>query len=239
MSTGLVTLLVFPVNDPPVAQPAQLVVETGLPLTALLRGMDIDSASYQFFLVTSPQHGLATVDPATGRLSYSPAHSFFGVDTLEFRVVDAEFASPAATVSLQVRAPLDLDRDGMADGWENRWDLNNPLADPDGDGASNLSEYLAQTSPRDPATNLRILAVNLAPNGECTVTYSSVGGTRHRLLSVDKLLSMPSANFLELARPAAVEIDPAPYGEPGIRTWIDRRPLPTNGTRFYRLKLVP
>jgi hypothetical protein len=44
-------------------------------------------------------------------------------------------------------AVLDGDSDGMRDTWEALWDVDDPEGDPDGDGAANLEEYLADTNP--------------------------------------------------------------------------------------------
>ena len=47
--------------------------------------------------------------------------------------------------------PLDADGDGLPDNWERQffYDLSaNPQDDPDGDGSSNLAEFLVHTSPR-------------------------------------------------------------------------------------------
>jgi hypothetical protein len=58
-------------------------------------------------------------------------------------------------------APADADHDGMPDEWENLHCLrpHDPLDSPqdaDGDGYSNLEEYLNQTNPLDGKTCVRV-----------------------------------------------------------------------------------
>ena len=58
----------------------------------------------------------------------------------------------------------DQDNDGMLDGWELLHGLN-PFVndadeDPDGDGMTNLEEYIADTDPFDGDSNLRLLSIS-------------------------------------------------------------------------------
>ena len=71
---------------------------------------------------------------------------------------------------------MDSDGDGIPDAWEDQYGLNshNPAdanQDPDGDGMTNLQEYLAGTSPIDPNSRLRILTIN--PNSANTASAPS------------------------------------------------------------------
>jgi hypothetical protein len=61
-----------------------------------------------------------------------------------------------------------------------------PSADPDGDGMSNLKEYLAGTDPTDPSSVLRIDSITKAANGT-TVAWRSVPGRRYQVMSRDDL----------------------------------------------------
>ncbi len=82
----------------------------------------------------------------------------------------------------------DTDSDGMPDDWETANGLN-PFnstdrdLDPDGDGQSNIEEYLAGTHPRNGASAVRVTAVQITnvQAGTGTVTWQSVAGKRYRV----------------------------------------------------------
>jgi hypothetical protein len=73
---------------------------------------------------------------------------------------------------------LDKDGDGIADAWElthtNTLTAFTSVSDTDGDGMSDLNEYLADTNPHDPADNLVITEYETTPGGtEVTLTWLS------------------------------------------------------------------
>ena len=85
-------------------------------------------------------------------------------------LVVAVWADPPGTSSA---APdpntLDTDHDGIPNVWENRHpgicNANNPFdaqADSDGDGVTNIDEYIADTNPEDPAS---VFLIRLKPDG--------------------------------------------------------------------------
>jgi hypothetical protein len=238
-ATGAVMVIVVPVNDPPTAVPTDFVVPGNTRSTRQLQGTDIDSTQLRFFLTRVPEHGLAGVDQNSGQLFYQPAHGFFGIDTLGFMVTDGQTNSAEATARLFVERPADLDGDGMDDAWENFWDLNNPLNDPDGDGVINRDEYFANTSPRDPNSVLHILNVRHDPQGRSVISWSSVGGTRYRIFIADQLTGTATSDFREIIRSTPEEIDPAAYGTASVQTFVDTTPPPQSGRRFYRIGVAP
>ncbi|HAB18669.1 MAG TPA: hypothetical protein DCE44_19780 [Verrucomicrobiales bacterium] len=236
-SLGTVVVVVRPVNDPPEAVPYWFTAQANQSETWTVKGLDVDSVVLNYSLKVPPQHGIAWIDPATGEFSYRPAWGFIGQDQVSYAVSDQDSVGSSVPITIQVQGWQDVDGDGMGDGWENLWDLNNPLADPDGDGISNRDEYLANTSPRDANSKLRVLTIEFAEDGRCFLSWASVGGTRYRILSADSANTAP-LDFREVLRPALEEMDPGTAGQPSVQTFIDTRPPPTSGIRFYRVQVV-
>ena len=124
----------------------------------------------------------------------------------------------------------DTDGDGMADDWEQQYFGSttgaNASADPDGDGFTNLQEFLAGTDPTSSTSALRITSI--APdNGDYLVTFTSATNKLYRLERTDDLVA-------------------------GVWTTITNNILGTGGAipitdvgaaavsnRFYRARLLP
>ncbi|MFT5106340.1 MAG: hypothetical protein ACI9UA_001963, partial [Pseudoalteromonas tetraodonis] len=90
-----------------------------------------------------------------------------------------------ATINVIGIPSVDSDNDGIDDNWETANGLvvgsDDSLLDPDGDGRSNLEEFLALTNPQDPASLLKIIAVSQAPNADLTVSFASTVGKTYQL----------------------------------------------------------
>ncbi len=118
--------------------------------------------------------------------------------------------------------------------WKARYGITDSAADNDGDGQSNYAEYLAGTDPTSATSAFRILDANMQPDGQLTVTWSSIGGKRYRL----QYASSAGGPFTDIARDAATETDPAPPGQASTQTFT-QTPTSTNTVQLYRVQVIP
>lgn len=104
-SPGTVTIVVMPVNDPPVVQPVSLTTDEDTPVETTLSGTDIDSAPPSYFELVSPPLktvGVATIQGAN--LRFEPAKDWNGTASFTYRARDPEGAySAAERVTVLVR----------------------------------------------------------------------------------------------------------------------------------------
>ena len=129
-------------------------------------------------------------------------------------------------------APGDEDGNGLPDSWEAAYGITDPNADADGDGQSNLAEYVARTNPTNAASAFRITRVEREPDGQFTLTWSSVGGVRYRVQYSDDA----TLGFVDLERSASEETDDSPTGSTSKQSFTDSS-TPV-GERFYRVTIV-
>jgi hypothetical protein len=130
-----------------------------------------------------------------------------------------------------IASGVDTDGDGMADAWELIYFGSiaaNPGDDADGDGASNLQEYLAGTNPTDATDALVITSYATAPDGTLTtMTWQSVLNRRYY---IQKTLELGTA--VSWTDSGLGLIDPG--GSSTTRTFGD-----TNApARYFRIRAV-
>jgi YD repeat-containing protein len=78
----------------------------------------------------------------------------------------------------------DADQDGMNDAWELQYFgtlARDGSGDFDGDGTSDLAEFIAGTDPLVAGSNLRIIRITRTPGVNATVEWTSVAGKTYRL----------------------------------------------------------
>ncbi len=97
-----VTLLVFPVNDAPVAGPLQVESLEDTVYAGVLPAHDVDGDVLQFGLIDPPAHGAVVIDPFSGGFEFRPDADWYGETSFTFHVFDGSLYSAPATVSLTV-----------------------------------------------------------------------------------------------------------------------------------------
>jgi hypothetical protein len=103
-------------------------------------------------------------------------------------------------------------------------DRNNPAdasQDPDGDGATNLHEYLAGTNHLDPASSLRFTQISI--DSQVTLRFNAIANRSYSVLYKN---SLSEATWMKLADV------PAP-GANQVQTVADT--LEPGSVRFYQL----
>ena len=126
----------------------------------------------------------------------------------------------------------DTNGNGLPDEWEIRYfgslhaPNGGPNDDPDGDGATNLQEYLAGTNPLDPADVFKITSVRIL-GADVGISFATVAAHRYR---VERTADLAGGVWAAVADNLA--------GTGGILQVND-----VNGTgqpqRFYRVRLLP
>ncbi len=133
--TALVSLVVNPVNDAPVADPQTLATDEDTPLDLTLTGSDVDGDSLTFAVVTPPAHGSLT--GTAPDLTYTPDGNYHGADSFTFTVNDGAVDSAEATIDLTVNSVNDVpvaDPQSLLTNENTSLDLTLTGSDVDGDG---------------------------------------------------------------------------------------------------------
>ncbi|WP_254510007.1 tandem-95 repeat protein [Anatilimnocola floriformis] len=116
-----VTINIAPINDPPVAVNDEYTTPEDTELLVdipgvILNDVDPDSTNLTTTLVSPPQHGSVELG-SDGKLHYTPAADFNGVDGFSYTVSDGEFTSDVASVTITV-SPVNDAPVSQADSYE-------------------------------------------------------------------------------------------------------------------------
>ncbi|HBP6526421.1 TPA: tandem-95 repeat protein [Pseudomonas aeruginosa] len=117
-AAATVTVVVRPVNDPPVAQPLSLTIDEDTTGTVTLQATDIDTPVPTIFrIVTAPNAGQGSVSLSGSVVTFTPVKDWNGTTSFTYQAQDSAGAwSASATVTIVVRpvndppvaAPLSL-----------------------------------------------------------------------------------------------------------------------------------
>ena len=99
-STAIITIVVSPVNDRPVAAAVDVVTAEEAAAAVTLTATDADGDPLSFTVTAQPVHG--TLSGSAPGLVYTPNPNWHGTDTLTFTANDGTGDSPPAAVTLTV-----------------------------------------------------------------------------------------------------------------------------------------
>jgi len=157
--------------------------------------------------ILPPTSGLNTIYPTEWRFNYTNIPTN-GTATIEVRLreltsstdmglddVTGHFTTLTRTVITGQNT--DSIGDGIPDWWRAQYfggdgtTTNIPgscaTCDPDGDGMNNLAEYLSGTTPTNSTSALRIISVELQPDGSCQILWNSAPGINYQVWTASDL----------------------------------------------------
>ncbi|MBL9126316.1 MAG: hypothetical protein JNL97_01655 [Verrucomicrobiales bacterium] len=155
-------------------------------------------------------------------------------------------ASPSATTRVDLTLGIDSDGDGLPDAWENaliaatggRGSLADigPKDDTDGDGLSNLQEYIAGTYAFDPADGF-VLKIVSSADGRSQLAFTAIRGRTYSIQTSEDATTWVTVPFGVAgdaagspARTAFVATDVRP-----VEAYVAASDAPEAGARFFRL----
>jgi gliding motility-associated-like protein len=182
---GTVTVIVTPVNDPPIAVNDMATTDenVAVDIPVLANDTDVDDVldGSMIIILTNPAHGTAVVNTSTGKVTYTPAPNYFGNDSFTYKLKDSGgLFSNIATVSITVNpvnSPPYAAPDQVTTPEDVAIDIPVLANDTDADNAIDASSVAVKTSPSNgSATVLPNGSIKYTPKkdyyGTDTFTYT-------------------------------------------------------------------
>jgi VCBS repeat-containing protein len=98
-----ITVTIRPVNDAPRVSNVTVATRPGVTVSGPLPGTDVDGDPLSFRLVTQPVNGIATLDAATGFITYTPNAGFRGTETFSYNATDGLLTSNTGNITVRVQ----------------------------------------------------------------------------------------------------------------------------------------
>jgi hypothetical protein len=176
--------------------------------------------------------------PRTGNLEgFGLAHNP-GTDDWCMVTDDSNDNSEGVTLYRQFRPNADTDTDGLPDDWELQYfgstATTTGTADHDGDGYTDLQEFIAGTDPTNALSQLRILSLTL-DDTNVNVGWRTAAGHTNIIQSATPPTGDFATNaFTDLSPPLAIT------GSGDVLTnYMDTGGATNQPSRFYRIRTVP
>lgn len=114
-----ITISLLAVNDLPVAQDQSVTTPENTVKDITLMALDVDGDPLTWSIIDIPLHGVLSGDAPN--LTYTPAESFYGNDSLTFKVNDNTGDSNIATISILITATDPINNGDFEAGGDGRW----------------------------------------------------------------------------------------------------------------------
>ena len=96
----IVSIKINPINDKPIADDQNIIIDEDTPIQITLTGKDIEGSSLAFKIVDKPKNGV--LEGELPKITYKPNQDFNGEDSFTFIVNDGELDSQLAKVSIKI-----------------------------------------------------------------------------------------------------------------------------------------
>jgi hypothetical protein len=196
------------------------ITAAGVPVVISLSGSNLR-------IVNQPTHGTVALSGTTA--TYYPEERFAGADAFTFAANNGFNDSNLGTVTLTVNL-VDADSDGLPDWWEKKHGGTatalSATADLDGDGYSNLQEYLASSDPLDLRSALRSFHFTLTGSVARVEFTSNLG----QIFAVERTDDIAGGIWTNVSGVVWGHTDTTSFAEP-VRDSPARR--------FFRVRLLP